>query len=180
MKKTMLVLTMVLLTSSYANAQNRKQHANEENRQSRTERIEKRIAKLNEELELNAEQKEKFSTLYKQMTEEIMNAHQPMRPHMQKLQAEKKKKELTEQEARERLQKRFERSEKALKRQQEVLEIHKKYSEKMGEFLNAKQLLKVFTFRQAEHSAFRHHAQNKPMGHRKNHCEACNHEKKVN
>lgn len=152
MKKTILAMVISLMTSSLASAQNNNRPSREQMQQIRAERLEKHINSLSEKMELNTEQKEKFTVLYKQMAEEMGKSRRGLRPQMPNQPEQKEKKEITEKEAQERLQKKFEHWEQDLSRQQEILNIQKKYCQQMADFLNAKQLLKVFPRREEQNS----------------------------
>lgn len=151
MKQTILgLITLATITFGF-NANANAQDNNRENR--RAEMQTRQRERLVKELDLTDEQKPKFEESYTRYQTELAS----LRPERDDADAQsgasaqqdskkkKDKKELTEEEATVQIQAYFDQQSEQIQRQQQRLDIQKKYCAEMSAFLTPQQLVKVFS-----------------------------------
>ncbi|MCD8266065.1 MAG: hypothetical protein LUC33_02815 [Prevotellaceae bacterium] len=152
MKKTILGMALVALVSVSASAQEQRQRlSDEEIAAKRAEMVQKQADKLAKDMSLSDDAKTQFVALYTEYQEALAAAREQNRgeqPEQAGDRSEKKQKELTDEEATERIQQQFARQEAQIAQSQAALDVQKQYYAKFQETLTPQQLLKVFAQQQ--------------------------------
>ena len=142
MKKTLLVAALALGLSSVAMAQ---ENGSQDRAQMRAEMVQKNAERLAKDFELKGDAKSTFLKDFVAYQNELMGTIQmPQREQGKEEAAADKKKELTEAEAKAKIQESFERQEKMVAQMQKRLDIQKKYYESFSKILTPQQMVRIF------------------------------------
>lgn len=148
MKKTILGMALVAMVSVSASAQEQRQRlSDEEMAARRAEMVQKQAEKLAKDMDLSDDAKTQFVSLYTEYQEALQQAREANRgeqPEQAQDRSEKKQKELTDEEATQRIEQQFARQEAQIAQSQAALEVQKQYYAKFQETLTPQQLLKIF------------------------------------
>lgn len=121
------------------------QRSNSQDMQNRrAEMVEQRAERLAKDFELKGDKKEKFVSLYKDYQKELMGTQQQERQRFDRNGEGNNDKKMTDEQAQKMLDNYFDRQEQQIKRQQERLEVERKYLAKFQELLTTPQLAKLF------------------------------------
>lgn len=150
MKKTLLVAALALGLSSVAMAQ---ENGSQDRAQMRAEMVQKNAERLAKDFELKGDAKSTFLKDFVAYQNELMGTIQmPQREQGKEEAAADKKKELTEAEAKAKIQESFERQEKMVAQMQKRLDIQKKYYESFSKILTPQQMVRIFNRQDRPHN----------------------------
>lgn len=142
MKKTLIAMTLMAMTTMTAMAQ---RPSREDMQQRRTEMAEKQAERLAKDFDLKDDAKTQFIATYKAYRAELQAAQpERQRPETNDGQ-EVKKKKMTDEEAQKKVDEYFARQEQQIANQQKRLEVEKKFYAEFKKTLTPQQLAKVFT-----------------------------------
>jgi len=145
MRKTIFVAVMVFVSCTALSAQER---VSDENRaKAVAERIEKAADRLAKDFDLKDDAKDAFIKCYSAYQQEMFatNQFQEQRQRLEQPNNDEEKKELSDEEAMDRIKENFSRQEQQIVTMQKRLEVQKKYSEEFAKVLTPQQVLKVLT-----------------------------------
>ncbi len=169
MKKTMIAMAMLATVSLSAGAQEQRQRMSDEEMASRrAEMVQKQAEKLAKDLDLKDDAKTQFIATYSEYQEALMNARMSgrdeNRENASEERGEKKSKEMTDEEATQRIEESFARQEAQIAQSQKALEVSREYYAKFKETLTPQQLFKVFGQQQRRGGDNRQGGQGGPQG----------------
>lgn len=142
MKKTLIAMTLMAMTTMTAMAQ---RPSREDMQQRRTEMAGKQAERLAKDFELKDDAKTQFIATYKAYRAELQAA-QPERQRMENRDGQEvKTKKMTDEEAQKKVDEYFARQEQQISNQQKRLEVEKKFYAEFKKMLTPQQLAKVFT-----------------------------------
>ncbi len=148
MKKTIFGMALLAMATMNVNAQDQRQRpSDEEMAARRAEMVQKQAEKLAKDLGLADEAQTQFIATYTEYQEALAQTReeaQSQKENAREQRSEKKNKELTDEEATQRIEEMFSRQEAQLAQGAASLEVTKKYYEKFKETLTPQQLVKVF------------------------------------
>lgn len=165
MKKTIIVMAVAAIVSISASAQ--PQHMSREEMQShRAERIQQQADKLAKDFELKGDEKDQFVSLYTDYQKALQEAqarprNKSVKPENQKgdkkekgdkkdQKGEKKVKELTDEEATQKIEELLTRQAEQIAQSQKRLEVNREYYAKFKQVLKPQQILKVLNQQQQQ------------------------------
>lgn len=143
MRKTIVMAVLAFMSCTALSAQERM--SEEERAKAIDERIEKAAERMAKDLDLKDDAKKTFISTYTAYQKEMFatNQSQGQRQRMEQFGRDEEKKEMTDEEAIERLKENFERQEQQIATMQKRLEVQKKYGEEFSKTLKPQQVLKV-------------------------------------
>ncbi len=135
--KKIIIAALVLLTTTLASAQNDDQRQDRRQRMDRTEILNRQATRLAKDMKLDDEKKDKFVVLYMDYQSARFNVINPNGGDQESSEQRVDMDKLTDAQATDLINKRFERTEKQLA-------VDKEYYKKFSEFLTPVQVAKIF------------------------------------
>lgn len=138
MKKSIFIALVALMSAGNVSAQ--EERSDEDRAKMRTEMISRAADRMAKEFSLKGDKKDAFVETFTQYQNEMFETNQP-RPRVQE-QAEEKK-ELSEAEAKAKIEEHFARQQEQIATMQKRMDIQKKYSEEFAKVLTPQQIVKL-------------------------------------
>ena len=147
MKKTIFVAVMALVSCTALSAQERERMNDEERARNISERIEKAADRMAKDFDLKGDAKDAFIKCYSAYQKEMFatNQIQEQRQRLEQPNRDEEKKELTDEEAKAKIEENFSRQEQQIATMRKRMDVQKKYSEELLKILTPQQVLKVLT-----------------------------------